>query len=189
MEDRKSLFDGHLSDPSTAAEGHDSTLRFSARGRSYCICTGNGDLGECGSGKRTDTDIGPRVPRDAPDDNVVQPTGGGFVNTVRRRRRNANSEKDDGTLSVDVDWRYNSSAYYELETPMNFGNDSAVNRSRLTESQADAYCRRVIWDDLPLRRHCEGRVNASDVNGIINKCVLDIRVRYQLYALGVVSAY
>lgn len=182
VEDRKSLFDGHLSDPFPAgAEEQDSTLRFAARGRSYCICTGNGDLGECGSDKKTDTDLGSRVRRDVTE-NVVQPTGGDdFVNTVRRRRRrrDANSEDDDdddGTLSFDVDWRYNSSAYYELETPTSFGNDSAVNRSSLTESQAEVYCRRVIWNDLPLTRHCELMTNASDVNGIINKCVRDIRM-------------
>lgn len=103
--------------------------------------------------------------------NVIPKTVANFWdNKIGRRRRSLSEEE---LMTDDVDWEYDGRAFnYSSPEPRSRHN----NTSGVTEEDARTHCWRVLWDESPVRDTCENLVSMRDVNGTIDKCILDIRV-------------
>jgi hypothetical protein len=160
----KSLFDGIVTD---LPVGSDDALQYDS---SLCTC-----LEGISSCERPMADEsfqnGPNV---GAKNNVIPKTVvRRFASNSFARGRRALSESD-SMKTDDIDWEYDSSAFnFTRPEP----SQSPQNASGMTEEDARRHCQRVLWDDKsPIRAACQSHVSMSDVNGTIDKCVLDIQM-------------
>jgi hypothetical protein len=164
-----SLFDGK---PSKLNEGQAEQATNDDDGQSFCTCpkpesgcanTVFDNTLQVGGNKRFRRNTLRRTRKRLPNDQLPP---------VNRRRRDLSGRSADVEMTDDIDWEYNGSAFnYSSPEPAR-----PVNVSRVTEEDARRHCQRLLWDESPMRTTCENLVSMNDVNGVIDKCVSDIRM-------------
>lgn|SRR6218665_641661 len=159
----RSLFDGIVTNLPVGGDADAQDEDFSK----YCSC-----LEGVSSCQRWMADKsfenGPNV---GADKNVIPKiVGKSSAKNNGRRRRELNEEE---SMTDDIDWEYDSSAFnYTSPEPL----QSPSNASNVTEEDARRHCRRVLWDESPVRTTCQSFVPMNDVDAIIDKCILDVQV-------------
>ena len=95
---------------------------------------------------------------------------------IRRRRDLALNSTQSRTDNID--WEYDGLAfdYNDPKYAHRPGNISWPTWNGITEESARAHCLRVLWTESSIRPICEKLVDVTDVSGVINKCVTDIKV-------------
>lgn len=106
--------------------------------------------------------INPRVPRSWISNGVAS-----------RKKRSTDPEPS----TDNIDYEYGAEPF-----PFTFGtSDSLADVSwpapnNMTEEEATEYCRNLLWNGSSIRQFCSNVVSPRDVNGVIGKCVSDIKV-------------
>lgn len=164
----RSIFDGYISHlpEGPGNSGDPNEICSCSESSSYCgsdVIDGAPNLSSTYRvGQTGMLVINPRVPRS------WIPNG-----VVTRKKKSTDPEPS----TDNFDYEYGTQQF-----PYTFGNnDSLADVSwpapnNMTKEEATKYCSNLLWNSSSIRQFCSNVVSASDVEGVIGKCVSDIKV-------------